>query len=490
MYQQNAGGNTVARSFTEARAKHYDDVINLNWNVVSQHLAQVNHYVSFDTFVRDAGRVLGSNEMVTIVNEKLGAAYYPQLQSWLRTVANPGFDGPPENLTWLYQGLGELRSRFVMSSIGYSLSVAAGDMLNPLVAIASGTTKSRYALPGLGQSLAHFPTVRKDALALSPELAHRASRGRMRMLQMTNSIGAGESVMHRVQQSAWIFMETTDLLTATVIWKGAFNQGLGGGKSNEEAARSADEVVRSQLPSHSTAEQPALLRDKRGVGALTAFYGYFSKLYNVNRGILEPVLQQFQDEDVSAGQKALSAAHAAGRALAVMFVANVMGELVSGRGPEKDETVAEWLMRKTLAAPSSYLPLVGSGGELVSNIIASEIFHGKAIPRQFSSRSSPAIAALDRVTRAIVKMASSKKETDDKLWAALEVLGVITKTPLGSSQVVRTGRAVTSGKAVQDMTHDRPFSGAGALLYGARDKQSGNLGTFTQDLVDGRVRWW
>ncbi len=66
----------------------------------------------------------------------------------------------------------------------------------------------------------------------------------------------------------------------------------------------------------------------------------------------------------------------------------------------------------------------------------------------------------------------------------LEAFGVIAKTPLGSSQVSRTGRYVTSGKLAEDLEAGRLCEVAGGLTYGERDRQPANPGTAIDDLLE------
>lgn len=490
LYNQKAGQYSISKGFTKERAKTYEDVISLQWNEVPRHVAQVIHYIAFDGFMRDAGRVMAG--LQGTVGERLGDKYYPQLEQWLRVVASPVADMTPEHLGPLVSFMGGLRSRFVISTLGYSLTVAGGDLTNSLVAISSGKVRSRFAVPAHIRAFTDWSNIR----AMSKELPHRSQQWRANLRKDLMQVGpAGQKsvVLEAVRESAWWMMEWTDRIMSTIIWKGAYDQARSakryGGKelSHDEAVRDADSVVRAMLPTHDPAEQPAILRDKRGIGSLIAFYGYFSKLYNVQRETLAPALLAWQTAE-GVGEKVKTiptAAHAAGRVLATIIVTELLAELLSGRGPEDEEKWGEWAMRKALAAPGMYIPLLGPITEQASNFAVSETVGSGAKYRRPSVRAAPAAAAFDRMARALSTIASTEKEPDERIFAFLEAAGVLANLPLGSSQVQRTGKYVAGGGMAEDVASGRPGEVVEGLIYGRRDNQPKNVADLVTDIAEG-----
>jgi GGDEF domain-containing protein len=466
---------TLVKSFTKARAKKYEDVINLQWGEVPRHVAQVIHYVAFDSYIRDAGRVLAG--MQNVVGEKLGEKYYTQMKQWLRVVASPTAETDPEHLRDVNWFLGEFRSRFVTSTLGFSLTVAMGDLTNAFVAIAGGRTRSRYATAALVTGL-----VKMDEItALSPELRHRKDTMLANMRRNLSEVGRGSKTkfLETVREAGWYLFALTDRMASAQIWKGAYEQNRAAGMSEAESVREADSLVRRMLPSHDPAEQPAILRDRRGLGALIAFMGYFNKLWNIKREILRPALIAWSKADgVSAKLGTLpTVGHAAARVMGVILVSAVIAELLSGRGPEEDEDWTEWAMRKALAAPAQDFPVIGQVGEPIINAAVAKLFHGEVRRKGLSLRASPVFAGAERVWKSLSKLFDEEKEPDDRILAALEVVGFGFKVPVGSSQVGRTGRYVTSGNFLEDITAGRPGEALGGLLYGERENQPTNIFT-------------
>jgi hypothetical protein len=198
-----------------------------------------------------------------------------------------------------------------------------------------------------------------------------------------------------------------------------------------------------------------VLQDRGGFASLVAFYGYFSTEYNQIRRL-------FAEK---------SAPEAFARALATMVAINVIGELISGRGPDEEEEVPEWITRKLLAAPVQLLPIVGWAGEEGAARATSWLWHGETSHRRFSMRASPVMAASERLIRSVGKLVDSEDgETDRQILALLDILGIITGTPVGSSQVQRTvGYATGDDGLGEDISEGDPLGILEGLIYGPRE---------------------
>jgi hypothetical protein len=480
-----AAAATVMKSFTKERAKHFEDVINLSdWSAVPAHVAQVIHYCAFEEFVRDGQKALEA--IAPTVRRRLGIPYEVQLEHWLKVVASAHADSIPQHLKGWLGTVHAGRSRMVMASLGYSLTVAAGDLGNPLVAVAAGKVKSRHLVPQLlkGATVAGYVSMRREALAKSPELKHRAEHFRTRLMQELGGAGkAGNLKPHSrwakaVRESAWWFMEQTDKLTSTVIWQGAYEQALAKGLDDAAAVRAADDVLQDTMPSNVAAEQPAILRDRTGVGALLAFYGYFSRVYNLNAELWHDAAVAWESaEDLDEKLRAVPGiAQAAGRTLAILFVTGVASEFLSGRGPDRDddgpdEGWGEWLLRKMLASPFAMIPIFGGLGEMGVNKAVSAAFHkGKAQDRKLSFRAAPALAAWQRMFEAGGK-ALGGKNADDKAKALFEVWAVAYKLPV--SQPERTAGYAANLLRGKERPR-KPLDIPAGLVYGSRKDQPRN----------------
>jgi NTP pyrophosphatase (non-canonical NTP hydrolase) len=482
--QQRAGSAAYLRpstykSHTKKRAERYTDVLDLNWHVVPSHVASVVHDIAFDEYLRDMGRVFFDRSFQGIVVSRLGRPYLDQIDGFLRYVQSSQADSVPRAVAGLMRPLVGLRSRFVIASLGWSFTVAAGDLTNPFVAVADGDVKASAMTPALLRTLYGFRSMRSEALSKSRVLQNRSNRFMARIRQelgQVGEIGQGDGILEGVRQTAWFLMDMTDRLTSTITWEGAYRDAIADGKAEAAAVAHADTIVRRHFPSPDIAEQPAILRDKRGMGALLVFFGYASKLGNIIGRDWYETGVVLRDEQAGYGDKASAVAKSVARFWAVMFVSNVLAEFLMGRGPDEDEGYPEWLLRKLLTGPFYLFPFIGGGLEIAANRLVFGHF------KYTSPRQAPATAAAQRVFDAVAKAADSEQDADARVWAVLETIGLGAKLPV--AQPSRTGRYLTD-LATGEAEPRNPADVLSGLIYGERDRQAANPVSETADALAG-----
>jgi hypothetical protein len=464
----------TAKGHTKGRAERFESALNLRWSVVPGHVAQVIHDVSYRSWVRQTAQIFLDPRMQRTLKLYLGEGRAGEFVPWLKSVANAQADAAPTHMRPVDNVLSFLRNRVAVSAIGHSLSTAMGDLTNPLFAAASGDVSLGSLTQAFTKFVASPREMRAFALENSPELQHRTEAATKALRDQLQEMSARKPnpALKAVQDSAWVFMEATDKLTSTPIWLAKYQQELGRGLTHEAAVREADATIRKHFPAGEAAGQPSILRDRRGVGSMFMFYGFMNRVYNVNRSLVHDAWVTWQDPEASAGDKAGATAAAAGRLLAVAMVTGAMSEFLSGRGKEDDESWEQWLMRKTLVAPFTTVPLVGQALE------------AGVAGKKVNIRQAPAAAALQQAFGTAQKLGglvTGKTSADAKLaWDLVEALGLAAGVP------VRQER-----KTLEYLTTGSPSSPglagaaeiAGGLVYGERKNQPDNPGTAVADLL-------
>ena len=490
LYADPAARASVSRSFTKGRAEVVKDVISLQWATVPGHVSQVIHYVTHAEFVQEAARVLANPNTVRAAQHALGLQYERQIQAWLKVVATARMDGAAEGLEALVSGLGQLRGRFVVGTLGWNIANAMGDLTNPMVAVAAGDVRARY----MGASLASLLSAPRDFFArtgaASAELRGRRASATSILRRELGDVGAAGGdrgaarLLRRARETAFFMQEALDELTSSLVWEGAYRQGLSRELDESAAIAEADATVRRLFPGNALAEQPAALRDKSGVGSVLAFFSYFSKVQNrLAREWHGPMSDWALARD---GQQRLAAgadaARAAGRTLAVLFVMGPIAEMLSGRGPEDDEEPEEWALRKTLSSVFGMVPLFGWVGEAAVGHLVSAAFHGESRQRSMSARAAPVVSLVERVAKAIER-ASTSDDGGEAAARLLEALLAFLGVP--TSQPVRTGRylvELVEGTA----TAENPADVVSGVIYGERERQPANPASLLGDVLEGR----
>lgn len=480
---------STLKSHTKERAVHYENVMRLDWSVVPSHFAQVLHDVAFDEFVRDTGRVIFHPKVEQALYRRLGAKRANSLRDWLKFVANAQANAGAKRVSETAGILGALKSILVIGAIGWSIPTAMGDFANAFVAMARGRkdggTDARWGVPAYLAALPLSPTYgmfRRMAVEKSQELKNRlASRRDEKRQQYLAGIkkkqGKLSAAREAIANTAWFFQEQTDKMASTQIWLARYWQEKSNGKGEQQAVELADEAVRNNLPSPEKAEQSALVRDPGTAGAALVFFGYFAKLSGIVRAPVRSGVRAWMRAsraETSAErwklsrEASLETAKVAGKVAAIFFFAGVVGELLSGRGPEEDEEKEDWLFRKMMAAPLTLIPF-GANFEPFAN----QLFGKKY--RKASIRAAPALSVLESVLTNVGKAVDDEKDDGERAWAAIEVL--LTAAGLPAKQPVRTGKFIEA--LVEDEERAEGIGEVNAgLMYGERKNQPDNPVTF------------
>lgn len=133
------------------------------------------------------------------------------------------------------------------------------------------------------------------------------------------------------------------------IWLGAYREGVSAGKENAAAVLDGDKAVRQSPGAGGAMDIAAIQRKDQGAAMrlLTMFYTPFSAYYNQNR-----------DLAFEARQGSRTVASAAASMLALAFFQGVIGDLLTGKGPEEDENTAAWMAKSTLGFGVSGFPVI------------------------------------------------------------------------------------------------------------------------------------
>lgn len=460
--------SSTNQGHAKARAEHFEDVVNLDWDVVPAHVAQVLHDLAFRRYVKEAAGILIDQRMQVLLQRFLGRESALQLDPWLKAVANSQADAVPLHMATGQRIISGIRNHTAIQALGYNLPVAIGEFSHLAVAPAVGEVDAKPMANALGKSLSNWGEVRAWALEQSPELRHRADHIVEAMSHDLHKMGGVKrgGWLEGVRDHSFVFLEWADRLIATPIWVGRYDQAIGEGKSHEDAVSDADQVLQRLLPPHDIAEASPLARDRRGLGSLLMFYGYMNKMYNLQRGWVRELRLAFHDDEGFA-TKAGAVAKFSGKVLALSVAAGALGDLLAGRGKEQDESWGSWLARRVLAFPAYTVPFGGA--------IADKVFFG----REASLRLSPGMAFLEKSMKTIGDLAKHPSD-ESTLTNALSLVGFTLNAPMRPLTTAgKFGLDAATGKV-------RPRGAAdvaGGLVYGQHDKQAKNPGTTIQDLL-------
>lgn len=455
----------------KSRVEGFTGVISLEPGTISRTLAQAVHDIAFREAVKSVGGLVLRPAIQAELKRRLGQDRTEQFLQWVKDVGQMrGIDGAVKTKR-LLNLVRMLKGNTVVAVLGYSVPTAAGDMANLLAAVPRSGLKLSHWAAGLLQFYTSPFDSKAEAEGKSGELRFRRDQLTRELQKQVKSLTAtgpfARGPVRWLKDHAFAFMEFTDLVTSTPIWMGAYRQGLAEQKTEAEAIRFADGVIREVFPSHSPVDLPGVLRDKGYIGTALMFYGYFNVVYNSLRDITHPL---HTAEDWVAGAKRAPVVGA--RALAFMATAVVLSELLSGRGPEgDDEEWHEWFLRKLLVGGFASLPIVGDA----ATAIESKLMHKMSNPR-----AAPIVSIMTQIGDGAMKLT----EDDTDAQKALKVLMQTLAPPLGlpMSQPLRTATGVS---ALNEETPRNPFEAGSDMTYGRREGQPKNPLSILGEAISG-----
>jgi hypothetical protein len=307
---------------------------------------------------------------------------------------------------------------------------------------------------------------------------------KLRDVTAEHRAGPLKNMTRKVFGSAYIGIDTAMRALETITWWSAYKD-RENRMPREQAIAEADNVVERNYPSHDFLDKPAILRDTKTTGMLIWAWTYFGKMYSLADTMIHPSAAAFDKaQGLPAKLKAsYGLAAKVGQFYALLTITHMAASALAGRGPEQDETWAEWALRKTLTGWTPLLPGVGGFLEGGLSEALAYALHGKYRQRGVSTISAPVVAGLQRIQTAAMRLASQKRTTEQKAWDAFEVAATIGGLPMG--QVRDTGGFIT-GTATGRIQPHGPFGVASGTLYGARKNQAKNLLTTAGELAGER----
>jgi hypothetical protein len=379
----------------------------LNWTGMPTHLLRVAHNLAFGEFVQDTARVLLDRDVQKEIAAYRGDDFAKGLGRWLERVALDVSGGPDStyNAADKNAGLRILRRTLVRSTVAFNYPILFAHATHP---IATGEARygSQYALdysaPAMADVLKGYTDrlvtgqnqVRDDALSMFTELQHRSDTLREEMGRWlldrefkqlpTNAVqkavyAIDEHVFEGAGMAHFRFMdEAFSTITALAKYRESIDKGLG----QEEAARLANKEVAETMPTYSQMEQPEIMADKHSLRAAGVMWHTY---YGTWRGIwrdarYEGARRPGEEYEAETGRpmpyarRAMNEAEVFGHMIAGLGLAFVLGAYFKGQGPEKHEKTGQWMLKRSLLAPTEVLPYAASITERGLEV-APQVFH-------------------------------------------------------------------------------------------------------------------
>ena len=418
---------STTHNYLKSRVEDFSDVLSLSPSNITRHFALVLHDVAFREAVQSVGGLLSKDAVRQVMRERVGDGRAKQLLQWVGDVAQmrgiEGFDksgGLARLAMWM-------RGNFVTSVLGYKVPNALEDFTTNLTSSFNASDlKPQHLVAGLAEFYATGKNSYQMALGKSGELRARRKQVQRELAKGVKDLtasGVGKMLstgpVGWYKEHAFAFQEFTEYATATPIWIGAYRQALGEEKSEADAIAFADAIVRQVVVSHNPVDLSALMRDKGPIGYLTMFFGAFNHFYNQFRTL---------GHDFAEADTLKTRAAKAGKMMGLATGIFLIGSLVRGKGPDKDEEEWEWALRKVfLDGLMQTVPLVNVAGKAGDRALTK---------KQLPARDNSLFGLTERMGESVLKLAKDDTTDAARMKAFLDLVGPLTGLPTaGPTQI-------------------------------------------------------
>lgn len=415
-------GVSTPKGHTKRRVEDYARPLAYDFGRIAAHLESVIHDLSYREAVMQAHRFVADKEMRSGIVSIIGKENYDQFLPWLKHIANEKaidqrglhfWDGMAKGarINGTLVGLGFRASTMLMQIAGYSDSaemigakgVASGfkksfGFTSPLEAISAtlrgvSATKVGKAIgakhlasgfDAISGSPRKYEAARAFVLERSGEMRHRFENIDRDMSQGLRELMGKRGVLNDARRFAYYGIAMMDQAVVVPSWIGAFQKGLAEGKSEADAIFYADKVVRLSQGAGAAKDLAAVQRSHNEWFKLTTmFYSYFNHVVNRQFAIARQAkggvaAMKAGDFKKARGDFAMVLA----RSWWLLVVPPLLSNLLVGRGPEEDEDVASWAMRKVFFNLWGGVPIVRDVANMLEQKSAGRFSDFKLTPAE------------------------------------------------------------------------------------------------------------
>lgn len=423
---------TTQRGHTEERSEHdVSKPVRLDFGVLFEHTTRVIHDLTHHEALIDVGRVVGSTEVSTAIQDTLGPEGFEQFRRTLKAVA-VGDAAPAHQMEGF---IAHLRSGATIVGLGWSVTTMA---MQPL-----GLTQSiqrigaKWVLRGMAgwlRGAVHMENVTAGIEAKSEFMANRMRTLQREVNEIRNRIDSSVIKHSGVESSFFYFIGKAQLVADVPTWLGAYEKAMANNATEDTAVQLADQAVRDSQGSGQQVDLAAVQRGSPAWKVWTNFYSFFNVTYNL---WVDSLHQAKRDMSVAA-IGTLAADY-----LLLFAVPAVLGHLLRGAltgdlfDEDEEELAAGLAMELGAYMAGTMIGLRELGGALQGYAG----YEGPAGARGF--------ATITRLATQVRQM-----EADEAFWRATNATaGVLFHYP--AAQVERTFRGI---KALIEGDTDNPLA--------------------------------
>lgn len=435
-------GAMPSNGFTNARNENVTGPLKLEIESISQHMMMQIHDLTHREALQNAYRLAKDRDVRNALIKKLGPEQADLFIKWLKNIAN---DANPSGGGVGSQLINAVRNNTSIVGLGFSTTTMLAQFGGVVPVI-------RYA--GAKDFAGGLIQLMRQPLEMPRFIMEKSPAMQMRWDTTKSSIDAsfdrlrGKNNFFRQKEKvvrfAFDLLNYIDRYVTGAGWLAAYNRALKEGKSEAVAIHAGDTVVRKSQGGFNSMDKAAIQYgdDGKVMAMFTMFYTPFSAFYNQGR-----------DLHFEVKNGVTSKSKAAAIILATAFFQGVVGDLLTGQGPDDDENLAAWMGKSTLGFATSGLPIVR---DVVSSWTGGRVYS-----------MSPLAQSINKVTNIPRTVKGIAEGKEGKTKQAIEATGLILGVPV--KPLTRQGDALYQ-IAIDEYNPEDASGFVKALIYGVRKK--------------------
>ncbi len=327
--------------------------VRLDFAVATEHIENVIHDISYREALIDANRIVSDSRFRAAFIRTVGKEQYAQLHPWLHSIAVEYRD-PTSDVGKLLQ---KMRGNMQIVTMGIKIATATQQLTGLLQAVPmlgsvemAGGVVRMLNNPFQLREKSEYIMGKSEFMRTRVRTYNRDVREFLRRVE-------DDSLYHKTQRNAFALVGAMDWAVSSVVWIAAYEKARAGnvdgidGGVEEDAVRFADSIVRQTQSAGLNQDLPLVMRNTEVEKMVTAFYSYFSVLYNWTA----------YDQVLGVRKKRVPLYMAAGNFFLIYILAPLITEWLAGRWDkegEDDEERLQRMLRVIARMPFSSVPIL------------------------------------------------------------------------------------------------------------------------------------
>lgn len=355
LFEQGYARATTPKGHTKARVDSFAAPIMLDTSIVASHLGQVIHDLTHRKAIIDAAKIISNKEIKQALNETLGENIANQFNPWLQGVANDMVMDSQKGIDAWTNLSSTLRANLSVAWMGFSATTGMQQIL--------GFSQTWEHLAQLG-ARKHLPQAMLEYVrapfktmafvkSLSGEMRNRDANLDNNMREVLKRISGKAGPKAVIQRLAFKHIAVIQSMVDYPTWLSAYHKGMADGETLDTSVAMGDRAVRLSQMSGGPKDLAAVQRKDGLMKALTIVYSYFNLLYNRQADLVHTMKTA---EGVKDYLQAFE------RTIFLIALPAILAPLMTGHGPEDDESVFKWAALKIATYPMMSVPLLRDVG--------------------------------------------------------------------------------------------------------------------------------